>query len=106
RHWSGTEFAEAHYDQVTVAGRPYLAIYGKTDRGDALLLAKPDPLDNVFDLGSGESGLMAALVRRGGEVVVARKGGEVGTSWLPASEAVPEEKTHWSGPSRAGPERT
>lgn len=106
RHWGGTEFAEARYDQVTVAGRAYLAIYGKTDRGDALLLARSDPLDNVFDLGSAEPGLMAALIRRGGEVVVARKGGEAGTSWLPAAETVPEESAHWAGASRAGPERT
>ncbi|WID94566.1 hypothetical protein QO058_17175 [Bosea vestrisii] len=63
--WGGTEFAKARYDQVAIAGRSYLAIYTQFDEGDALLLTKPDPLDDVFDLGGGDTGMMAALVRRG-----------------------------------------
>lgn len=104
--WVGTEFTKARYDQVTVAGRSYLAIYSQFDEGDALLLTRPDPLDDVFDLGSNDKDMMAALVRKGGEVVVARGGAQADASWLPKTEAVPEPTAHWTGPSRAGPGRT
>ena len=106
RLWGGSEFARARYDQVTIAGRSYLAIHGAFDGGDALLLTKPAPLDDVFDLGSNDKGLMAALLRRGGEVVVARGGAQADASWLPRVEAVPEQTVRWTAPSRAGPART
>jgi two-component sensor histidine kinase len=104
--WGGTEFTKARYDQVTIAGRSYLAIYSEFDEGDALLLTKPDPLDDVFDLGSIDKGMMAALLRRGGEVVVARGGAQADASWLPKEETTPDQTTQWTAPSRAGPSRT
>ncbi|KRE21964.1 hypothetical protein ASE66_26280 [Bosea sp. Root483D1] len=104
--WGGTEFTKARYDQVTIAGRSYLAIYSEFDGGDALLLTKPDPLDDTFDLGSSDKGMMAALLRRGGGVVVARGGAQADASWLPKAETVPESTAHWATPSRAGPSRT
>lgn len=104
--WGGTEFTKARYGQVAIAGRSYLAIYSRFDEGDALLLTKPDPLDDVFDLGSSDKGMMAALLRRGGEVVVARGGAQADSSWLPKAETVPEPTGRWSGPSRGGPSRT
>lgn len=104
--WGGTEFTKARYDQVTIAGRSYLAVYSEFDEGDALLLTKPDPLDDTFDLGSSDKGMMAALLRRGGNVVVARGGAQAVSTWLPQVEAVPEHSAHWSAPSQAGPNRT
>ena len=104
--WGGTEFTKARYDQVTIAGRSFLAIYSEFDGGDALLLTKPDPLDDTFDLGSSDKGMMAALLRRGGDVVVARGGAQAEASWLPAAEAVPDPTAHWTATSRAGPSRT
>lgn len=104
--WGGTEFAKARYDQVTIAGRSYLAVYSEFDEGDALLLAKPDPLDDTFDLGSGDKGMMAALLRRGGDVVVARGGAQADASWLPKVEIVPDQMVHWAADSRAGRSRT
>lgn len=104
--WGGTEFTRARYDQVTIAGRSYLAIYSEFDEGDALLLTKPDPLDDTFDLGSGDSGMMGALLRRGGDVVVSRGGAQSDASWLPKAEIVPDQTAHWSAQSRAGPRRT
>jgi len=104
--WGGTEFTKARYGQVTIAGRSYLAVYSEFDEGDALLLTKPDPLDDVFELGSSDKGMMAALLRRGGEVVVARGGAQADASWLPKAETVPEPTEHWTAPSRAGPSRT
>lgn len=103
--WGGTEFTRARYDQVTIAGRSYLAIYSEFDGGDALLLTKPDPLDDTFDLGSSDKGMMAALLRRGGDVVVARGGAQADASWLPNAEIVPEPTAHWVARSRAGPSR-
>jgi two-component sensor histidine kinase len=103
--WGGIEFAKARYAQVTIAGRSHLAIYTRFDEGDALLLTKPDPLDDVFDLGSSDAGMMAALVRRGGEVVVARGGAQADASWLPKAETVPEQTALWTASSRAGPGR-
>lgn len=104
--WGGTEFTKARYDQITLAGRSYLAIYSEFDEGDALLLTKPDPLDDVFELGSNDKGMMAALLRTGGEVVVARGGAQADASWLPKVETVPNETVYWAAPSRAGPGRT
>ncbi|HEV7328194.1 MAG TPA: sensor histidine kinase [Bosea sp. (in: a-proteobacteria)] len=104
--WGGTEFTKARYDQVRIAGRSYLAIYSEFDGGDALLLTKPDPLDDTFDLGSSDKGMMAALLRRGGDVVVARGGAQADASWLPKAETVPEPTAHWAAPSRAGPSRS
>jgi two-component sensor histidine kinase len=104
--WGGTEFTKARYDQITLAGRSYLAIYSEFDEGDALLLTKPDPLDDVFELGSNDKGMMAALLRTGGEVVVARGGARADASWLPEVETVPNETIYWAAPSRAGPGRT
>eukprot|EP01042_Synura_sphagnicola_P032774 gene32774-42139_t len=66
--WVGTEFTIARFDHMTIARRSYLAIYSEFDEGDALLLTKPDPLDDTFDLGSSDKGMMAALLRRGGDV--------------------------------------
>jgi two-component sensor histidine kinase len=106
RLWGGTEFTKARYDQVTIAGRSYLAIYSEFDEGDALLLSKPDPLDDVFDLGSNDTAMMAALIRRGGEVVVARGGAQAEASWLPKTETVPAQTAYWTAPSRAGATRT
>lgn len=106
RLWGGTEFTKARYDQVRIAGRSYLAIYSEFDEGNALLLSKPDPLDDVFDLGGNDTGIMAALLRRGGEVVVARGGAQADASWLPKIETVPDQTAHWSAASRAGPSRT
>lgn len=103
--WGSTEFAKGRYDQVSITGRSYLAIYAEFDEGDALLLTKPDPLDDVFDLGSGDAGMMAALVRRGGEVVVARGGAQADASWLPKVETVPEQTAQWTASSRVGPGR-
>jgi two-component system, sensor histidine kinase PdtaS len=103
--WGGTEFTKARYDQVTIAGRSYLAIHSEFDEGDALLLSKPDPLDDVFDLGGNDKGMMAALLRRGGQVVVARGGAQSEASWLPKIESVPDRTAHWTAPSRGGPSR-
>jgi two-component sensor histidine kinase len=50
--------------------------------------------------------MMAALLRRGGEVVVARGGAQADASWLPKLERIPEQAEHWSAASRAGPGRT
>lgn len=106
KFWGGTEFTKARYDQVTIAGRSYLAIYSELDEGNALLLTQPEPLDRTFDLGSSDKGMMAALLRRGGDVVVARGGAQTDTSWLPRTEMAPEQTAHWTAPSRAGPSRT
>lgn len=104
--WSGFEFAEARYDRVVAGGRNHLAVYTRMGDGEALLLAKPELLDQVFDLGTGESGLTAALVRRGGEVIIARGMPESDRSWLPAAEVVPQREERWAGPSQAGPVRS
>jgi two-component system, sensor histidine kinase PdtaS len=106
RQWAGTEFTEARYDQVTIAGRRYLAVSARVGTGDSLLLTSPGLLDNVFDLGGGEAGMSAALVRRGGEVVVARSERRGDVSWLPRVEVAPEKTAHWNAASQAGPSRT
>ena len=106
KFWGGTEFTKARYDQVTIAGRSYLAVYSELDEGNALLLTLPEPLDRTFDLGSSDKGMMAALLRRGGDVVVARGGAQADASWLPRTEMAPEQTAHWTAPSRAGPSRT
>lgn len=106
RLWAGSEFAEARYDRVVVGGRTYLAVFSGLPGGYGLLLARLDLLDQVFDLGIGSPGLVAGLVRRGGEVVISRGAPENDASWLPGSELVPQRDERWNGPSRAGPVRS
>jgi two-component sensor histidine kinase len=106
RQWAGSEFGDARYDHVTLAGRSYLAVYSKLADGDALLLTRPTLLDNVFDLGASDAGVTAALVKRGGEVLVARGAHRDDRSWLPKTETVPAQDDRWDGPSQGGPSRS
>lgn len=102
RPWAGTEFGEARYDRVFAGGRSFLAVYARLGDDEALLLAKPELLDRVFDLGASDHGLVAALMKRGGEVVIARGAPESEGSWLPKVEVVPQSEDRWSAPSQAG----
>lgn len=102
RPWAGTEFGEARYDRVFAGGRSFLAVYARLGDDETLLLAKPELLDRVFDLGASDHGLVAALMKRGGEVVIARGAPESEGSWLPKVEVVPQSEDRWSAPSQAG----
>lgn len=106
RSWVGTEFGEVRYDRVFAGGRSFLAVYAKLGDDEALLLAKPDLLDRVFDLGASDHGLVAALMKRGGEVVIARGAPETEGSWLPKTEFVPQSEDRWRAPSQAGAVRS
>jgi signal transduction histidine kinase len=110
RIWGGSEVAPARYDDLTLAGRRYLAVFTHSDDPahpirEALLLADPDLLNNVFDLGESEENLSVALLHRGSGVVTSRGVEEGDESWLPAQEIVPTLKERWEAPSRAGATR-
>jgi signal transduction histidine kinase len=107
RIWGGSEVAPARYDDLTLADRRYLAVFIHSDDPahpirEALLLADPDLLNNVFDLGESEENLSVALIHRGSGVVTSRGVNEGDESWLPAQEIVPALKERWEAPSRAG----
>lgn len=109
--WGGVELASARYDQITLAGKRYLAIYAQsTDSAspmrEALLLVDPTLLHQVFDLGGSEDGLAVALVNRGNDIITSRGPDEQDSSWLPAREIVPTVRAHWEAPSQAGPSRS
>jgi len=97
----------ARFDRVVLGGRDHLVSQvGPMNDGllqDGLLLADPDLLDQVFELGGSADGVNVALVSRGEAVVMHR--GEHGTddvSWLPEQQAFPSDGQRWEALSRAG----
>jgi two-component sensor histidine kinase len=109
--WGGVERVQVRYDQISFAGKPYLAVYAGSDGNDqplreGLLLIDADVLDRVFDLGESEPGLSVALVSRAGGVIALRKENQDATSWLPIREIIPEVRDRWQAESRAGEMRT
>ena len=106
--WNGADIGRMRYDQVTVGARRYLAILASipsTSAGlqQALLLAAPELLENVFDLGEDGQVLNVALVGREAGVVAVRGDGR-DLSWMPRTSRVPERHERWVGPNRAGQE--
>ncbi|WP_332680819.1 histidine kinase dimerization/phosphoacceptor domain -containing protein [Bosea sp. (in: a-proteobacteria)] len=104
--WGGSETAEARYGQVDLHGRHFLAIHARHPHagsdGAALLLASPDLLSNVFDLGTADPGLIVGMVSRSSGIVSQRGGSQGDENWLPRDEVAPEEIQRWRGASRAG----
>ncbi|POR50307.1 sensor histidine kinase [Bosea psychrotolerans] len=109
--WAGTELAQVRYDHVTLGGKRYLAVYAQSDETgsplrEGLLLVDPELLDQVFDLGDGEPGLVVALVGRGGDIIVSRGTAQPDdASWLPARDLAPAAKEPSQVQSRAGVSR-
>jgi hypothetical protein len=106
--WNGADIGRMRYDQVTVDGRRYLAILASiptTSSGlqQALLLAAPELLENVFDLGEDGQVLNVALVGRDAGVVAVRGDGR-DLSWMPQTDRIPERYLRWVGPNRVGQE--
>ena len=110
--WTGDVQAQARYDHLVIAGRPYLAVYARSAARDSpiregLLLVDPASLNQVFELGESDAGLTVALVSRAAGVVASRdREGQDGSSWLPAQEIVPAGRERWQAESRAGATRT
>jgi hypothetical protein len=111
--WTGDALAQARYDHVLIAGRPYLAIYARGIEGgrsirEGLLLTDTASLNQVFELGQSDPGLTVALVSRSAGVIASRdssgKDGE-GASWLPAQETLPETRERWQATSQSGATR-
>lgn len=109
--WNGPNLGRVRYDQVSLGGRRYLAIL-VTSAGaagaaleEALLLADPDLLENVFDLGDEGQGMNVALIGRNTGVVVSRGLEADDVSWLPGRDRIPERRERWAALSRAGTER-
>ncbi|MGO4171248.1 sensor histidine kinase [Bosea sp. TAF32] len=109
-NWNGADLGRIRYDQVTLAGRRYLAILmadpETAGRGlqEALLLTAPELLENVFDLGDGRRDMNVALIGRGSDIV-ANRGDDADMNWLPQQNRVPNGRERWTAPSRAGPDR-
>lgn len=108
--WNGADLGRLRYDQVTLAGRRYLAVLMADEQAsggglqEALLLTTPDLLENVFDLGDGGRDMNVALIGRGGAVVASR-GEDADMSWLPQQDRLPTGRERWTAPSRSGPGR-
>lgn len=108
--WAGSEIAEARYGQIELGGRRYLTIAARSPVPggfkEMLLLASPDLLNNVFDLGAADRDTFVALVSRGGDIVLARNMRSDEESWLPQTERLPDRTERWEAQSRAGQTRT
>lgn len=106
---AGSELADAHYGQVELDGKRYLAIAARHPvaggTSEAMLLAGTDLLRNVFNLGAADPHGLMALVQRGGNVLLTRGGSAADTGWLPKSELIPAETQRWDAPSREGRSR-
>ena len=103
--WAGTELGKTRYDHVVLGGKRYLAVYTRDEDGrpmrEGLMLTDPNLLDQVFDLGDSDSGLVVALVSNNG-IVVSRGAGEQDDSWLPQNESASRSPERWLSQSRAG----
>jgi hypothetical protein len=105
--WSGADLGRMRYDQVTVGAQRYLAVLASVPPSasgglrQALVLAAPELLENVFDLGEDGQVLRVALVGRDAGVIASR-GDDRDLSWLPRMERVPEKHARWVAPNRAG----
>lgn len=109
---TGDALAKARYDHVVIAGRPYLAVYARSNEGqgslrEGLLLADPVSLDQVFDLGESDKGQTVALVSGQAGIIASRDepGREGDSAWLPADAGVPDTGDRWQAVSRSGETR-
>jgi hypothetical protein len=107
--WNGADLGRMRYDQVTIGSQRYLAVLASLPAAadgrlqQALLLAAPELLENVFDLGEDGQVLNVALVGRDAGVIASR-GDNSDLSWLPRTDRVPDRHARWSAPNRAGVE--
>ncbi len=108
--WGGVELAETRYGQVELHGKRFLAIHTRQSPNGAdetaLLLADPELLNSVFDLGTADPGLIVGMISREDGVVIQRGGNRGDDSWLPRAEIVPDQIQRWRGTSRAGEARS
>jgi signal transduction histidine kinase len=101
----------ARFDQARVGGADQLVTHLRLGADsalrEALLLADPDLLDQVFELGGASDGVNVALVS-GGRSVVMHRGEDRGddVSWLPEEETFPADGRRWEARSRAGQKRS
>ncbi|WP_376984869.1 sensor histidine kinase [Bosea sp. R86505] len=101
----------SRFDQVKIGGVERLVTQVRMDSDaalrEALLLADPDLLDQVFELGDAGEGVNVALVSRGESVIMHRP--EPATddlSWLPEADSFPTENRRWEARSRSGQMRS
>jgi hypothetical protein len=101
----------ARFDQVRIAGIDHLVTAVRIDSDpvlrEALLLADPDLLDQVFELGGASDGVNVALVS-GRDAVVMHRGedGKDDLSWLPQEDVFPTDGRRWEARSRGGQKRS
>lgn len=107
---SAVALPPARFDQVKLDGVNHLATHFQLPADpvlrEALLLADPDLLDQVFELGGASDGVNVALVS-GQEAVVMHRGERENDdlSWLPADTRFPVDGRRWEAQSRAGQTR-
>ncbi len=97
----------ARFDQVNIGGAERLVtqVRMETDAAlrEAMLLADPDLLDQVFELGGTSDGVNVALVSRGEAVIMHRREPNPDDlSWLPEADRFPVEDGRWEARSRSG----
>lgn len=97
----------ARFDQVNIGGAERLVtqVRMETDAAlrEAMLLADPDLLDQVFELGGTSDGVNVALVSRGEAVIMHRREPNPDDlSWLPEADRFPVEDGRWEARSRGG----
>lgn len=101
----------ARFDQVKLGDVDHLVTHVVIENDpmlrEALLLADPDLLDQVFELGGASDGVNVALVS-GREAVVMHRGEREteDISWLPADATFPADGRRWEAQSRAGQNRS
>lgn len=98
-------------DQVKVGGMDRLVtqvrLADDQALSEALLVADPDLLDQVFELGSPGDGVDVALVSRGQSVIMHRREtGDEDLSWLPEGDSFPITDRRWEARSRSGQKRS
>ena len=107
QRWPGTRDGMARFDVIRVGGALYLLvdilnIDASGEEWRAFVLADPFLLASALQLDPMDSGVAFAVMKRGGELIVARGASMTDLSWLPAQEKLSSGVTLWRGPSLAG----
>ena len=105
--WNGASIADTRYDVTRVGGAMHVVVYARNDKAaqgawEAVLLTKPDLLDQAFELGTMDGSNAIALIGDGGKIIAARGVDEADDSWLPKKQLIATDVTRWEGVSKGG----
>jgi two-component sensor histidine kinase len=106
--WAGSIGARGRFDAIRIDNSLYLLIDvldvdAQRREWTALLLVDPALLERALQFDATDEGIAFAVMKRGGELIVARGAPASDKSWLPAKERLSRDLLLWRAASIAGP---